>query len=79
VLAELAARQRELRLLLGQLTDFTRQLESGLDTVDWMTQREIIRSLVKRVEIGAEQVNVVFRVSPSPFVQRPEKHEIVQT
>jgi site-specific DNA recombinase len=72
-LADEAAKQRDLRLVVGRLTEFSEQIRGGLATADWMTRREIIRSLVKRVEIGSEQVNVVFRLSPPPFVPGPEK------
>jgi len=33
--------------------------------VDWYERRELIRTLVKRVEIDQERVNVVFRVEDS--------------
>ncbi len=41
-------------------------LESKLEEVDWHTKRDIIRTLVKRVEIDCEVVNVVFRVKELP-------------
>ena len=72
-LAEEASLQGELQLVIGRLEEFSRKVETGLEGADWMAKREIIRSLVKRVEVGAKQVNVVFRVSPSPFVPSPEK------
>src|SRR3954463_8804672 len=34
--------------------------------VDWSLQRDLIRTLVKRVEIDHDSINVVFRVAPSP-------------
>lgn len=70
-LADAATRQRELRLLIGRLADFTAQVEVGLGAADWLTRREIIRTLVSRVEIDHTQVNVVFRVPPDPFVASP--------
>jgi site-specific DNA recombinase len=36
--------------------------------MDWQNRREIIRTLVKRVEIDQDQVNVVFRVEPHSLV-----------
>ena len=53
---------RELRLLIGRLEEFASKVIHSLEQVDWNTQREIIRLLVKRVEVDAELVNVVFRV-----------------
>jgi site-specific DNA recombinase len=71
-LADAEALQRELRLLIGRLEDFAAQVEEGLETADWLTRREIIRTLVSRVEIDHTQVNVVFRVPPDPFVASPD-------
>jgi site-specific DNA recombinase len=72
-LAEAAAAQAELLLIIGRLDDFAAKVKEGLAAADWPTQREIIRALVKRVEVGPEQVQVVFRVAPDPFVASPEK------
>jgi site-specific DNA recombinase len=71
-LADAAASERELRLLIGRLEDFAAQVEHGLEAADWLTRREIIRTLVSRVEIDHTQVNVVFRVPPDPFVASPD-------
>src|SRR6266851_4608948 len=70
-LADTASLQHELRLLIGRLEDFAAQVEDGLEAADWLTRREIIRTLVSRVEIDHTQVNVVFRVPPDPFVASP--------
>jgi site-specific DNA recombinase len=59
-----ASLQRELRLILGRLEDFVSKIQEGLHAVDWSTRREIIRALVKRVEIDHEHVHVIFRVNP---------------
>jgi len=71
-LTEDASLQRDLRLLIGRLEDFAAQVEDGLEAADWLTRREIIRTLVSRVEIDQAQVNVVFRVPPDPFVTSPD-------
>ena len=76
-LAEAAASQRELRLMIGRVEDFAACVSTGLDTADWLTRREIIRTLVSRVELHHQQVNVVFRVPPSPFVSNPS-HDVLQ-
>lgn len=66
-------RQQELRLIIGRLEDFATQVKAGLEQMDWQNQREIIRTLVKRVEIDQDQVNVVFRVEPHSPVPDPGK------
>jgi site-specific DNA recombinase len=72
-LAEAAQSQAELRLILGRLEAFAAQVQTGLAAADWATRRELIRTLVKRVEIDPEQVEVVFRVPSGPFERRPER------
>jgi site-specific DNA recombinase len=58
--------ERELTLILGRLDEFASRVKDGLHAADWSTRREIIRALVKRVEIDQEQVRVFFRVNPAP-------------
>jgi site-specific DNA recombinase len=67
------ARQAELRLVITRLEEFAAKVKDGLAEADWLTKRELIRTLVKRVEIGKEEVNVVFRVAPDPFDLSPER------
>ncbi len=79
--ATLTSRQSEadeLRLTIGHLQDFHRHLHEGLEHVDWKTKREIIRALVKRVEIGDQFVRVVYRVSPPPFASGPASGACLQ-
>jgi site-specific DNA recombinase len=67
------AQQAELRLIISRLEEFATKVRDGLDEADWLTKRELVRTLVKRVEIGKEEVNVVFRVTPDPFELSPER------
>ncbi|GHO81774.1 DNA recombinase [Ktedonobacter sp. SOSP1-85] len=59
-----ASLEQELRLILGRLETFAAKVREGLHDADWLTRRELIRTLVKRVEIDEEQVHVIFRVGP---------------
>lgn len=61
-LAEAETLQRELQLIIGRVEEFTAQVNQNLDALAWPRQREILRALVQRVEIGLDQVRVVFRV-----------------
>jgi site-specific DNA recombinase len=70
-LAEEAALQVELRLIIGRLEQFAVQVQTQLETADWGTRRDLIRTLVKQVAVDREQVQVVFRVGASPFVLSP--------
>lgn len=67
--------ERELTLLLGRLEAFTERVKNGLLDADWLTRREIIRALVKRVEVDQEQVRVIFRVNPPPAAVSPPASE----
>lgn len=74
------ARQAELRLVITRLEEFASQVKHKLADADWLTKRELIRTLVKRVEIGKEEVNtvtrvlcIVFRVMPDPFDSGPDR------
>jgi site-specific DNA recombinase len=75
-LKEEADMEGELRLILGQLQMFASKVENGLQHADFSTRREIIRTLVKRVEVDEQQIRVVFRVSPmwSPSSSEDASH-----
>src|SRR5215831_19131091 len=57
--------EEELRLILGRLETFAAKVHDGLQQADFHMRREIIRSLVKRVEVDQQHIRVVFRVSPT--------------
>ncbi len=71
-LADDATQQRDLRLIISQLEDFVAKVRGGLATADWLTRREIIRAVVRRVEIDKQQVSVVFRVPPTSTNSGPD-------
>jgi site-specific DNA recombinase len=61
-----AALRRTLSLIIGRLEDFANQVQERVATPDWSLQRDLIRLLVKRVEVDHDEINVVFRVAPPP-------------
>ncbi len=65
-----ASLERELTLILGRLDEFASRVKQGLEQADWSTRRDIIRALVKRVEIDQERVRVIFRVNPPPVASQ---------
>jgi hypothetical protein len=71
-LADEEGRQQELQLVLTRLEDFSQHVVAGLEQADWTQRRELIRTLVKRVEIGSQAVNVIFRVEPVTPNMDPE-------
>jgi site-specific DNA recombinase len=56
--------QNELRLVISRLQEFADKVKDGLENTDWTTRREIIRALVKRIEVDKDHVRVIYRVSP---------------
>jgi len=75
-LADEAAQHRELQLIIGRLEDFAATVHNGLEEADWARKRELIRALVKRVEVAPNEVHVVFRIDPHPEVSNPEKKSL---
>src|SRR3954467_7268498 len=66
-----AALRRTLSLIIGRLEDFAKQVQQRMTAPDWSLQRDLIRLLVKRVEIDHDEINVVFRVAPPPALLPP--------
>ncbi len=62
-----AQQHSDLQLIVGRLEAFSAKVKDGLEQLDWHGCRELIRTLVKRVEIDQERINVVFRVGDSTF------------
>jgi site-specific DNA recombinase len=70
------ARQREMKLVIDNLQTFSAGLTAGLDQADWQTRRQIIITLVKRVELEKDQVKIVYKVDLSPFDRRPARGDL---
>jgi site-specific DNA recombinase len=75
-LADEAALQEELQLIIGRLEDFATKLHDGLETADWTSKRDLVRALVKRVEVARHEVHIVFRIDPYPGDNDPEKKSL---
>lgn len=67
-----ADHQDRMRGLASRLRDLVATVGPELENADWARRREIIRTLVQRIEIGPEKVAIVFRVSPDDRGSRPE-------
>jgi len=68
-----ATQEAELRLVIGRLEEFARRVSRELEEPAWGTRRDIVRALVKQVEIDEQEVRIVYRVSPSPFERGPQQ------
>jgi site-specific DNA recombinase len=75
-LADEAALHGAWQLIIGRLEDCAAKLHDGLEAADWASKRDLIRALVKRVEVARNAVNVVFRIDPYPSDNDPEKKSL---
>ncbi len=55
---------RSLQLVISKLGLFATTVRDRLETADWPTMRDIICTLVRRIEVADDAVRVVFRVDP---------------
>jgi len=53
-----AQQQSDLQLIIGRLEEFSAKVKDGLAQLDWHGCRELIRTLVNRVEIDQQRINV---------------------
>ncbi len=67
------SRLQDLQLVVGRIETFARKLEGSLEQADWSTKQQVIRTLVKQIEIGEQTVKVVYKVDSLPFAQAPER------
>jgi site-specific DNA recombinase len=51
---------------LGRLEDFAARIESGLREPTPQQQREVLKALVKRVEIAPNRIRVIYKIHPLP-------------
>ena len=67
---------QELRIVIGHLQAFADLVKAGLQSTTPADRREIIRALVKRIEVDAEEVNIVYRVDCGPLARGPERGRV---
>lgn len=65
-LVDEAAADAELQRIVGRLEEFSTTVRERLADADWGFRRDLIRGVVKRVEIDEEQAHVVFRITDLP-------------
>ncbi len=65
-LAAATQARRDLTLVIGRLEDFSITVRENLDLLDWSARRDVIRLMVRRIEIDESQIEIVFRIPPPP-------------
>jgi len=68
---EAAEVERDLSLVISRLEDFSSKVATRLDGLDRAGMQEIIRILVRRIEIDDARIEVIFRVPPPDGPSRP--------
>jgi hypothetical protein len=61
-----AEQTRSLQLVIGKLERFAALVRDRLEDADWNTRRDLIVTLVRRIEVDDQHVRVVFRVGSEP-------------
>jgi site-specific DNA recombinase len=57
--------ERDLALVVTRLEDFSAKVTTRLDNLDQFEMQDVIRTVVRRIEIDDSRIEVIFRV-PSP-------------
>ena len=69
------SQSQDLQTAIGQLRLFASRIQEGLKDADWGTRREILRSLIRKVEIGHDAIRIEYKVGPLPFDRGPNRGE----
>jgi len=67
------ATEEQLRLFVGEFETFAKQMTEGLEQADFQTRRNILRLLIKRIEMHQEEIRIVYKVHCPPFVPGPAR------
>jgi site-specific DNA recombinase len=61
-----------LQVMIEHVEMFAQRVQAGLQDANWQTRRDIMRALIKHVEVGEDGVRVVYKVQPCPFDPSPQ-------
>ena len=65
-------RRTHVRSVMNRLAELSTHLQSQLNNADWATKREIIRTLIQRIEVGPASVALVLRLPAETSAQTSE-------
>ncbi len=57
---------RGVELIVANLENFSCQIGSNIDRLDWNDKRDIIRRVVKRIQVDEEEINIVYKINHVP-------------
>jgi hypothetical protein len=61
----------QLREIVARLDDFAARVRNGLDTLSWNERRQIVRTLVDKIEIDETAATVVYRLPSTDRTPKP--------
>ena len=67
-----AAEHQALKESLQCMESFITQIEGGLDSADWNTRREILRTAIEHIEVEPDQIRITYRINFPFFLNREE-------
>jgi site-specific DNA recombinase len=76
LLRQRESRDDQAKEVMHRLEQFAAHVRQGLDQADRLKRREIVRDLVKRVELSTDDVRIVYRVDLCPFEPGPERGQL---
>ncbi len=76
--AQRQSQRAESKQIVSHMNDFVARLHNSLGEADGDTRREIIRTLIKAVKIGTDDVTITYRVNLRPFVSGPDRGRSMQ-
>jgi site-specific DNA recombinase len=59
--------ERDLALVVSRLEDFSAKVTTRLDNLDRFEMQDIIRTVVRRIEIDESRIEIIFRVPDLPL------------
>ena len=68
----------DLRLLVGHFKTFADQVTDRLQEMDFTAKRKLFQLLIHRIEVHADEVRIVYKVQPHPFVLGPDSRGLLQ-
>ena len=66
-----ASSKEDLKLLIGQFEEFSERISTELGQADFETKRKLLRLIIQRIEIDEDEVRIIYKVQPPPFVPGP--------
>ena len=60
------------------LSSLANSVATRLDAADWSLKRDLLKLLIERIEINRDEVRLVYKVPPNPFVLSPDNRGFLQ-